>query len=282
LTILDDDSPPIVDFATTAFTVTESAGQAFITVTLSGASFQSVTVTWQASNGTAVDGQDFVAAAGVLRFNPGVTEQTFAVTILDDAVYELAETVALSLSLPIFGPTAISRPGTAILNIVDDDPPPQTEFFIYLPVVMHDFPQEPPVQPYNRDLVIESIQVLSLSPTVVQVTIRNLGSSDVPYPFWVDLYVDPNPPPQGHGDLWDPPRCVYGGAWKITAGVPAYGVVTVTTNQFSPSYSIWPDTLPSGSHVLYAQADAYGGELGMVYEDNEDNNLFGPIPITIP
>jgi hypothetical protein len=104
----------------------------------------------------------------------------------------------------------------------------------------------------------------------------------VPYDFWVDLYVDPNPPPQGHGDLWDPPRCVYGGAWKVTSGVPAFGAVTLTTHQFKPSFSLWPGTLPSGPHVLYAQVDSYGGGMGMVYEDNEENNLLGPVSITIP
>jgi hypothetical protein len=104
----------------------------------------------------------------------------------------------------------------------------------------------------------------------------------VPYDFWVDLYVDPSPPPQKHGDLWDPPRCVYGGAWKVTGDVPAFGAITLSTRQFSASYSYWPETLPSGAHVLYAQVDAYGGDMGMVYEDNESNNIHGPIPIAIP
>jgi hypothetical protein len=82
VTILDDDGEPRVSVADA--TVSESAGTATVTVTLGGPSGRQVTVPWVVTGGTATAGQDFQAGSGTVTFTPGVTSQTFDVTVLPD------------------------------------------------------------------------------------------------------------------------------------------------------------------------------------------------------
>jgi len=117
---------PTVQFTTTAFSVNESAGTATITATLSAASSQTVTVNYATSNGTAIAGSDYTATSGALTFNPGMTNRTFTVPILNDTVYEGIESFNLTLSAPanaVLGANAI-----ATAAIVDDDPLPTIQF----------------------------------------------------------------------------------------------------------------------------------------------------------
>jgi hypothetical protein len=51
-----------------------------------------------------------------------VTSQTFVVTIRDDVLVEAAETIPLSLTA--IGDTVVQGNGTAVLTILDDEPPP--------------------------------------------------------------------------------------------------------------------------------------------------------------
>jgi hypothetical protein len=64
-----------------------------------------------------------------LTFSPGVTSQTFAVSIVNDAADEVDETVMVALSNP--GNAQLGAPNQATLTIVDDDepvPPPEVRF----------------------------------------------------------------------------------------------------------------------------------------------------------
>lgn len=120
LTILDDDAP-VVSFAATGFTVAENSGVASIAVRLSAPSGRPVSVHYEATNGTALGGFDFVSTSGVVGFAPGETNASFLVTLLDDSQDELSETVSLVLSSPtnaVFG-----LQSTATLTITDDDQP---------------------------------------------------------------------------------------------------------------------------------------------------------------
>ncbi len=267
--IVDDDPIPMVGFSATSYTVQETAGYAIITVTLSNPSSQIVTVDYATSDGSATAGSDYMAVSGTLTWMPGTVVQTFTVSILDDATYDPNESLNLTLSNAVNA--LIQRPDQVTLFIVDDEPPPV--YIVYLPLVMRSYSPQ-----IGRDLVVEAIRMVSTNPLVVEVTIRNLGAVSVPYAFWVDLYVDPNPVPTSVNQLWDPPRCIYGGAWFVTAEVPAGGALTLSTAHFEPSYSNWPTVL-SGSHVLYAQVDAYGADTGLINEDNEGNNIYGPVPL---
>ena len=76
LSILDDDSPPTVQFNPASFSVNENTSSAIIEVSLSVAAGVPVTVTYATSDGTATAGTDYTATTNQLVFNPGETNKT--------------------------------------------------------------------------------------------------------------------------------------------------------------------------------------------------------------
>jgi len=77
-------------------------------------------VDFTTSDASATAGLDYSSTSGTLFFAAGTTAQTFSIEILDDALGEGRETVALSLSDPMGGATLGNRK-TATLSIVDDE-----------------------------------------------------------------------------------------------------------------------------------------------------------------
>lgn len=123
LTIVDDDAPPTINFASATYSVAENGGQATIDLTLSHASDTAVTVNYATANGTAVAGSDYTAIpATTMTFNPGEISKSFNVAILDDVAAEPDETVQLSLSNPSVNAT-LGAQATATLTILDDTQP---------------------------------------------------------------------------------------------------------------------------------------------------------------
>ena len=124
-TIVDNDTAPVVSIVATSSPVSEGAGSATFTVSLSAISGQTVSVNAQTllSPGTAISGVDYTAAGPtVLSWTPGNnTPQTLVVPITDDLLDEANETFRGSLS----GITnATASPVNADMTIVDNDPIP--------------------------------------------------------------------------------------------------------------------------------------------------------------
>ncbi|CAN5754779.1 hypothetical protein BH10CHL1_BH10CHL1_39550 [soil metagenome] len=126
LTIIDNDNPPTVDFSNVTYSVNENGGTATVTALLSAASGLPVTVNYATSNGTAIAGSDYQAAAGALTFAPGETSKTFVVSILYDALDENNETIDLTLSAP--NHATLGTPASVTLTITDNDNPPTVQF----------------------------------------------------------------------------------------------------------------------------------------------------------
>lgn len=115
LTIVDDDAPPSVQFSAGAFAVSESAGSAVLSVTLSAASGLPVTVTYLAGT----ESEELV-------FPPGATMQEVVAPVIDDLINSPPATRVLALANPVgatLGETAV-----ALLTILDDDPAPAIFF----------------------------------------------------------------------------------------------------------------------------------------------------------
>ncbi|HET9317550.1 MAG TPA: Calx-beta domain-containing protein, partial [Vicinamibacteria bacterium] len=93
-----------------------------LTVTLSQASSQPVTVGFSTANGTAVAGADYVAATGTVTFPAGTTTRPIGITLVGDALDENDETFTVTLSNPV---GAVLGTATATATITDDDAPPQ-------------------------------------------------------------------------------------------------------------------------------------------------------------
>jgi len=113
---------PTVEFSQATFSVNETAGTATITVTRSGDLTGVSTVQYATSDNTALDGSDYNTASGTLTFIAGDSSETFDVTIVNDTLDELLETLNLTLSSPIGA--ALGAQSGATLEITDDDAPP--------------------------------------------------------------------------------------------------------------------------------------------------------------
>ncbi|MDJ0731850.1 MAG: Calx-beta domain-containing protein [Crocosphaera sp.] len=118
-TITNDDSAPYLPSLSVAdFSVNEN-GTATVTVTLSSAATQTVSVDYSTANETAIAGQDYIANSGTLSFNPGQTQKTFNIGIIDDLVYEPNdETFRVNLGN---AQNALINKGLAMGTIMDND-----------------------------------------------------------------------------------------------------------------------------------------------------------------
>jgi VCBS repeat-containing protein len=114
-TITDNDPTPSLSI--NDVTVNEAAGTMTFTVTLSAASGNTVTVNYGMINQTALSGSDYAAGSGTLTFAPGATTQTITVPILNDNVFEGAETFRVDLTAPT---NATITDGIGIGTIRDD------------------------------------------------------------------------------------------------------------------------------------------------------------------
>ncbi|HEV2294745.1 MAG TPA: Calx-beta domain-containing protein [Tepidisphaeraceae bacterium] len=104
-------------------TVTEGNSgtvNAALTVTLSAASTQTITVNYATADGTAtVAGGDYVAASGTLTFSPGQLSKTINVQVNGDRIAESTETLNIVLS----GATnAFIGDATGVVTVRDDEP----------------------------------------------------------------------------------------------------------------------------------------------------------------
>ena len=94
---------------------------AVLTVQLSQASSQNVSVRYRTADITAKAAErDYNAASGTLYFNPGTTERTISVTVLNDTVVERTERFRVELYQPS-GAVLNSSRDEANITIQDDD-----------------------------------------------------------------------------------------------------------------------------------------------------------------
>lgn len=122
LTIQDDETPPIVAFASAASTTAEAAGPAAVAVHLDRAVAWPVTITITTGSGTATIGTDTGVLPTTVTVPAGATTAALVVPVTDDVLDEVDETVQFVMSAPsnaVLGATVAHT-----LTIVDDDAPP--------------------------------------------------------------------------------------------------------------------------------------------------------------
>jgi hypothetical protein len=122
-TILDDDLPPTIGFASTASTIGEAGGTVTLDVSLSLVSEKPITVGYASGAGATAGVDDFTLAPGTLTFPPGTRTLQVQVTIIDDMLDEPDETIAIALS-DATNATLPPAAATHLLTITDDDEPP--------------------------------------------------------------------------------------------------------------------------------------------------------------
>ena len=126
-TITDNDNAPVVDFETTSSNGAESVSSKAITVDLSAASGQNVTVNYTVTGTATGSGTDFTLANGTLTISAGATSGTITIgSIINDAADEANETVILTLSSP--GNATLGSDDVHTYTINDNDDAPVVDF----------------------------------------------------------------------------------------------------------------------------------------------------------
>ena len=126
LTILEDEQAGALQFSAASYSVNENTPSITITVNRVGGSAGAATVNYATADASATAGLDYTAVNGVLSFADGIISQTFTVPILDDGLFEVNESISLSLSNP--GGVALGSQSSAAINILDNDPPGSLQF----------------------------------------------------------------------------------------------------------------------------------------------------------
>jgi len=101
VTLTNDDTPSLSVAAVQVQEGNSGTTEAVVTVSLSSASSQAVSVNYGTVDGTALAGSDYSAVSGSLLFNPGETIKDVRVTINGDTTVENDETFLLQLSEPV-------------------------------------------------------------------------------------------------------------------------------------------------------------------------------------
>ena len=115
--IINDDPPPALSIGDITVPEGDSgAVEAIFTVALPTASGKTITVNYATIPGTALPGEDYLTASGLLTFPPGSLTQTISVPVIGDTVVEANETFWVELSNPTEASLANERGEGVILN----------------------------------------------------------------------------------------------------------------------------------------------------------------------
>jgi hypothetical protein len=117
-----DVNPGTFLFSSVSYSVDENVGTGTIEVTILrvfGATGE-VSVTYSTSDSAAISGNDYQATTGILVFPEGDKNETFSITILEDAIEEESEFFNLTLSEPT-GEAVLGSPNSVRITINDND-----------------------------------------------------------------------------------------------------------------------------------------------------------------
>ena len=122
VTLTNDDQPIITITGNTLREGSTGTTNATVTVNLSGAYNQSVSVNYATQDGTALAGSDYTAVSGQLVFQPGETSKMISVPLMGDTTLEPDETFQVQLSNPT-NATPDSTASIATVTLTNDDIP---------------------------------------------------------------------------------------------------------------------------------------------------------------
>ncbi|GAG30049.1 unnamed protein product, partial [marine sediment metagenome] len=123
-TINDNDAYPTVAFDLTTSAGDESVTPASLSVSLSGAYVETVTVDYAVTGGDATGGgMDYTLAAGTLTFDPNDVAKTIDIVVVDDGEAESDETIEVTLSNPSNATLGANTVHTYTIQDNDEAPP---------------------------------------------------------------------------------------------------------------------------------------------------------------
>jgi hypothetical protein len=110
----------ILQFDGAVFRASEDSKIAKVKIIRTSGSSGSVGATVLLSNGTAVEGQDYIGTQTSISIGDGLTETTLEITLKNDDIGESTETLALTLSLAT-GNALLGTQSTSTVEIIDTD-----------------------------------------------------------------------------------------------------------------------------------------------------------------
>ena len=117
---------PTIEFVSGISSGSEEVETPYLPVKLSKPSGKPVTVNYAVTNGTATKGLDYVLGTGTLTFKPGETVKSIPLTIVNDDLSEMDETIEVTL---LNSKNAYLRMTTThTYTIIDDDSYPAVGF----------------------------------------------------------------------------------------------------------------------------------------------------------
>lgn len=118
---------PTIAFVESGQTVDEGAGEIRVLLQLTAATDKTVSIPFSL-DGTAIPGDDYTVNSSPVVILPGYTTAEIVVNIIDDDVDEDTETAVLIMGSPT---NAVKgNPFTHIMNIEDNDDPPEVSFLL--------------------------------------------------------------------------------------------------------------------------------------------------------
>ncbi|MFC1619122.1 Calx-beta domain-containing protein [Candidatus Neomarinimicrobiota bacterium] len=126
-TIIDNDSPPSVEFTTGTSSGNEGSTSPSFSLALTAVSGFDITVDYAASGLTATEGVDFTMPNGTATIPLGQATTNISAAIIDDAIDEFNETFVVSLSNPTNSSVGTTNP-THTYTITDNDVTPTIGF----------------------------------------------------------------------------------------------------------------------------------------------------------
>ena len=121
-TITNDDPLPSITIGNSSRTegASGTSGNSTFNISLSNPSYQTITVSFATTDGSATAGSDYVATPGTVTFNPGDTAKSISVVVSGDNIDEVNETYFVNLTNPTNATIATAQGGGTIF---DDDGP---------------------------------------------------------------------------------------------------------------------------------------------------------------
>ena len=120
MTIIDDDGPARISFATAAYSNFEHRSGMQISIIRSGDASGSSTVSYSTADGTAVAGDDYVEVPPTtVEFAPGERVKRQTIRFVNDSVAEEPENLTVSLADP--AGAELADPAVTAIEILDDD-----------------------------------------------------------------------------------------------------------------------------------------------------------------
>ena len=117
--IIDDDHPGDLGFETPMVEVKESVGMAKVSVRRQGGASGTVRCKYYTTDGSAVEGEDYMASTGCLEFLPEETEKVIEIEVLDNDREEPDRVFHVFLSEP--EGAKFSKYSIILVKIIDDD-----------------------------------------------------------------------------------------------------------------------------------------------------------------